>query len=106
MLEGLRLVWDKGFRKIELECDNSILVRDYPCRGAANCTMMELRLVYDMIIRAWDIRIQHISRDQNTVADCLTKVVSPILSRLILLDEPPLSVREYLLVDSNLSSLY
>ncbi|MBA0701070.1 hypothetical protein Goari_020366 [Gossypium aridum] len=26
ILEGLNLAWDKGFRKLELECDNALLV--------------------------------------------------------------------------------
>ncbi|MBA0847280.1 hypothetical protein Goshw_015552, partial [Gossypium schwendimanii] len=26
MLEGLHLAWNKGFRKLELECDNALLV--------------------------------------------------------------------------------
>ncbi|MBA0674282.1 hypothetical protein Goari_015888 [Gossypium aridum] len=26
MLEGLHLAWNKGFRKLELACDNALLV--------------------------------------------------------------------------------
>lgn len=26
MFEGIRLVWDRGYKKVELECDNSLLV--------------------------------------------------------------------------------
>lgn len=105
MLEGLQLAWDRGFRKVEVESDNSPLVETILTGGATDSSMMELRLVYDMIIKDWDVRIRHIPHDQNKVTDYLTKVVNLVLTRLILLDDPPLVVKKFLLVDFNLSRL-
>ncbi|MBA0631017.1 hypothetical protein Godav_003056 [Gossypium davidsonii] len=44
MLEGLCLVWDKWFQKLELECDNGLLVETILAGGDVDSRMTELRL--------------------------------------------------------------
>lgn len=62
MLEGLRLAWDKGYRKLELKCDHGFLVETIVEGGAIDSKMTELRLIYNMLKRLWDVRIRHIPR--------------------------------------------
>ncbi|MFQ6622119.1 hypothetical protein Gotur_003182 [Gossypium turneri] len=52
MLEGIHLAWNKGFQKLELECDNALLVEIILAGGAANSKLMELRLIHHMLIRS------------------------------------------------------
>ncbi|MBA0765874.1 hypothetical protein Gotri_014988 [Gossypium trilobum] len=85
MLEGLHLAWNKGFWKLELECDNTLLIEIILAGGAVNS--------------------RHILRAQNTVVDLLVKIEYPELLKFHLLEEPPPSVRELLLTNSNLSAL-
>ncbi|MBA0792585.1 hypothetical protein Gohar_017073, partial [Gossypium harknessii] len=65
MLEGLFLAWDKGFRKVEVECDNALLVELLFSSGGASSSLVELRLLHQALRRKWEIRIQHIPRTLN-----------------------------------------
>ncbi|KAH1056517.1 hypothetical protein J1N35_034582 [Gossypium stocksii] len=62
MLEGLSLAWDKGFQKLELDCDNGLLIETILARGATNSRMTELRLLHSMLICPWEVRVKHILR--------------------------------------------
>lgn len=44
MLEGLRIAWEKGFRQLDVECDNAILVETILASGAASSRMMNYNL--------------------------------------------------------------
>lgn len=59
MLEGLRLAWGRGYRKVEVECNNSLLVNLILVRATDN-KMLEVRLIHGMLNRSWDIRIRHV----------------------------------------------
>ncbi|KAK5825353.1 hypothetical protein PVK06_020177 [Gossypium arboreum] len=103
MLEGLHLAWDKGFLKLELECDNGLLVETILAEGATDSRMTELRLLHSMFICPWEVRVRHIPQAQNIVVDQLTKFVSQELIRFNLMEDPPSSIRELLMVEFNLS---
>lgn len=45
MLEGLVLAWDKGFRKIEVECYNALLVGLLLSGGGASSNLVELQML-------------------------------------------------------------
>lgn len=49
MLEGLFLAWDKGFRKVEVECDNTLLVELLLSGGGASSSLMELQLLHQVL---------------------------------------------------------
>ncbi|MBA0879945.1 hypothetical protein Goshw_023129 [Gossypium schwendimanii] len=51
MLEGLRLLWDKGYPEVELECDNALLVEIILAGEALDCHFMELRAIHKLIQR-------------------------------------------------------
>ncbi|MBA0815577.1 hypothetical protein Gohar_000340 [Gossypium harknessii] len=44
ILEGLPIAWEKGFRQVELECDNAFLVETLLAGGPASSRLVELRL--------------------------------------------------------------
>ncbi|MBA0855139.1 hypothetical protein Goshw_009665, partial [Gossypium schwendimanii] len=54
MLEGLHLAWNKGFWKLELECDDTLLIEIILAGGAVNSRLTELRLIHYMLIRSWE----------------------------------------------------
>lgn len=45
-LEGLFLAWDKGYRKIEVECDNALLIDLLLSGGRVHSSLVELRLLH------------------------------------------------------------
>lgn len=100
MLEGIQLAWDKRYRKVEMEGDNSLLIESILVGSVVDRKMMELRLVHGMLIRPWVVRIRHIPRTKNAIVDCLTKIVSHDLMWLTVLEDPPQVVRGLLLVDA------
>lgn len=54
MLEGLFLAWDKGYKKIEIESDNALLVDLLNLGGGISSNLMEVRfsiVSYDIIGR-------------------------------------------------------
>lgn len=51
MLEGLFIAWEKGFRKVEVECDNTLLVELILSYGRANSSLVELRLLHQLLCR-------------------------------------------------------
>lgn len=106
MLEGIQLAWDSGYRKVELECDNSLLVKSIIAGGAVVSKMMELRLLHGMLIRPWVVRLCYIPGTQNAMMDCLAEIVNLILLQFTLMEDPSQSIRELLLNDSNLSGLH
>ena len=70
---GLQLTWDRGYRKVILESDSSVVVglmNGDKVSMDRNCTLiMKIR---DMLDRAWEVRTVHIYREANCVADWLT----------------------------------
>ncbi|KAK5836378.1 hypothetical protein PVK06_012165 [Gossypium arboreum] len=49
MLERLHLLWDKGYRQVELECDNTLLVEIMLVGGDIDSHFMELRAIHKLI---------------------------------------------------------
>ncbi|KAK5840961.1 hypothetical protein PVK06_009869 [Gossypium arboreum] len=105
VIEGLQLAWNKEFWKLELECDNTLLVEIILTGGAADSRLMELQLIHHVHIQSWEVRVRHIPLVQNTVANLLAKIEDPELLRFHLLEELPPFVWELLMADSNPSIL-
>ncbi|KAK5795152.1 hypothetical protein PVK06_036410 [Gossypium arboreum] len=73
MLEGLRLTWRKGYRQVELESDNALLVELTLPGKLIDSPLMEIRAIRTLLQRNWKVRICHISRDRSTVVDFMAK---------------------------------
>ncbi|MBA0792797.1 hypothetical protein Gohar_017265 [Gossypium harknessii] len=82
ILEGLKLVWDQGFRKVELECDNAMLIE---------------------FIR--NVKSRHIQKDANKVADCIAKANGGVMDQLIIFEDSSRYVRNLLEEDIRQSLL-
>ncbi|MBA0791408.1 hypothetical protein Gohar_015987 [Gossypium harknessii] len=72
ILEALIIAWENGFRQLDLECDNALLVETLLAGGAANSRMVE---------------------SQNDVADHMAKITSSSSTNLQLFEDPPISVK-------------
>lgn len=103
MLEGLFLAWDKGFWKVGVECDNALLVELLLPGGGASSSLVELQLLHQVLCRKWEIRIRHISRTLNGVADHMTKCADTSSSLIRLFRSPPASVMNLLRKDRKMS---
>lgn len=76
------IAWGKGFRQIELECVNVLLVEFVLVRWYADSSLVELHLIYQLLIRNWKVKICHILKSLNEMADHMTKCTVNGLSLL------------------------
>lgn len=51
MLEGLKIAWDKGYRKVKVESTNVLLVELLLVGGKDNSTVAELWLLHHLLCR-------------------------------------------------------
>ncbi|MBA0767775.1 hypothetical protein Gotri_016631 [Gossypium trilobum] len=58
---------------VEVECDNALLVELILFGGGANSSLVELRLLHQLLRQRWEVCVRHIPRDQNGVADHMAK---------------------------------
>lgn len=72
ILEGLFLAWDKGY-KVEVECDNALLVELLRSGGAMSNNLVEVRLIHQVFRRNWEVYLCHVPRKINEVADAMAK---------------------------------
>ncbi|MBA0664720.1 hypothetical protein Goklo_004681 [Gossypium klotzschianum] len=77
VLEGIQLAWEKGFRQVKVESDNVMLIKSLQDGLAV-------------------LKFRHIHRSNNKVADCLAKEAEGDLDRHLVLEEPSVSVQEFL----------
>ncbi|MBA0670984.1 hypothetical protein Goklo_029171 [Gossypium klotzschianum] len=103
MLEGLFLAWDKGFRKVKVECENALLVELLLFGEGASSSLVELQLLHQALRRKWKIRIRHIPITLNGVVDHMTKCADTCSSLIRLFRAPPASVMNLLGIDCNMS---
>lgn len=64
--------------------------------GADSNSLVELRLISYHFKRNWKIRIRHVLRSQNMVANQMTKLACSSESKLLLFMDPPSSIQELL----------
>lgn len=99
VLEGLIIAWDKGFRHIQVECDNALLVELFLAGERENSNLVELCLLHQILIRRWSVRNHHITRIHNEVTVHMVKCYIPSVSNLQEYDDLPDSIKNLLLID-------
>nr|GMC97865.1 putative RNA-directed DNA polymerase [Ipomoea batatas] len=77
VLKGLKIAWERGFRKVMVETDANNIVEalNMPNSGS-NYRGLLANIIQDCkqwLMKPWDITVTHIFREQNRVADVLAK---------------------------------
>ncbi|MBA0590275.1 hypothetical protein Gorai_018988, partial [Gossypium raimondii] len=54
LLEGLEFAWGKGYHRVEIESDNSILVTIIQNGQATNKNYSEVKLIQDWCLKSWE----------------------------------------------------
>ncbi|KAF7806109.1 ribonuclease H [Senna tora] len=104
ILDGLELLWCKGFRSVTLECDSEEALElikngtadNHPCSGLVHC-------IRDCINRCWNVDLQHVYREANRAADLMAKLSLFIPEGLQSFDAPHAEL--WSILSSGLSSL-
>ncbi|MBA0686956.1 hypothetical protein Goari_014523, partial [Gossypium aridum] len=88
-LDGLKLILDRGFKRILIQTDSleaAFVIQEGAFR-ISNTTL--LRRIKQILKQRM---IQHIPREENTIADSLVKKVQDRRLGLRLFEDPPLKV--------------
>ncbi|KAK8607827.1 hypothetical protein V6N13_023277 [Hibiscus sabdariffa] len=72
--DGLRHAWDGGFRRVELETNNAEAANI--CNGLSSTLQhgVLVSTIHDLLQRSWQVRIRHVGRSGNAVADKLARL--------------------------------
>lgn len=96
-LEGLLLAWTKGYRHVELQLDSKVVVSQLTGNGSG--TMMGRGLVHrlqQMLQRQWQVKILHIYREANMVADGLACIACEGGEGMHFWEHPPERILQFL----------
>ncbi|MBA0742224.1 hypothetical protein Gogos_015302, partial [Gossypium gossypioides] len=103
ILEGLKLSWKRGFRQVEVESDNALLIDTIRNDFAENNNTVEIRLIHEWCNRERQVKLQHVLRESNKVVGCLAKTTGGGMNQLVVLVDPPSHVRR--LLEENIDNL-
>ncbi|CAN1148968.1 Putative ribonuclease H protein At1g65750 [Linum perenne] len=74
ILEGMKLTWNKGIKKLMIQSDSKATIGMLSTRRSKNNQHASLiEEFYDLLSRDWHVSIHHIYREPNYVADYLAK---------------------------------
>ncbi|MBA0664903.1 hypothetical protein Goklo_004846, partial [Gossypium klotzschianum] len=89
IVKGMKLAWLKGYKQVEINCDNVMLI-DTICNGFASIrNIAEVWLIHEWCNKNWKVKFRHVLRGSNKVADCLAKAAIGKLNQVVLFPIPP-----------------
>ncbi|KAF7806413.1 heat shock 70 kDa protein-like [Senna tora] len=87
---GLLTAWDKGFRKIQIESDNSVIMKIVQFEhGSPHPLRYILLRIKDLVQRDWHVEFKHVFREGNRVADCMAFHAHSMALGLNVFIDPP-----------------
>lgn len=89
ILEGLQLAWELGYKQVEVNCDNALLVDTFYNGFAAISRLNEIQQIHVWCSKAWKVKFCHVLKGTNKVADLLAKTAVGPLDKLQAFHVPP-----------------
>ncbi|KAF7822893.1 ribonuclease H [Senna tora] len=105
IMYSLREAWERGYRKVELECDSSMAIKgvlETDC--STNMSHPTLFNIKAMLEKEWEVRIKPIPRSMNNCADRLAKMSLSYPSGILSLETMPEWIRKEVEKDMGLAS--
>ncbi|MBA0854234.1 hypothetical protein Goshw_027885, partial [Gossypium schwendimanii] len=88
LLEGLKFVWAQGYRQVEIESDNVLLIVVIQNGLAVSSKYSEVRQVYEWCFKVWDVTFHQILKDSNRVVGRIAKEAGGEMEQLIAYVDP------------------
>ncbi|MBA0623855.1 hypothetical protein Godav_009290, partial [Gossypium davidsonii] len=85
-----------GYRQVEIERDNTLLIAVIQNRLAVSSKYSEVCQEYKWCFKDWDVAFRQILRDSNKVVDCIAKEARGEMEQLIIHVDPLKYVRSLL----------
>lgn len=101
VIQGLKLAWDKGFRKVRLEVDSLVVVKDW-LMSTNSCNNNTSNLVFvcqQLLAQEWEVVINHVYRECNQAADFLANEALNHERGIEILQDPPAGILHLLSSD-------
>ncbi|KAG7557811.1 Reverse transcriptase domain [Arabidopsis suecica] len=97
---GLVIAWERGFRRVELEVDSELVV-GFIKMGVSDAHPLSflVRLCHSFIARDWLVRVTHVYREANRLADGLANYAFTLELGFLYLDSCPDVIHDVLLED-------
>ncbi|KAE8672478.1 hypothetical protein F3Y22_tig00111841pilonHSYRG00327 [Hibiscus syriacus] len=92
---GLQVAWDYGLEIPQIQTDNKQVVNLLDDHNAIAHFLSLVRAITNMRKRAWITNILWIPREDNQVADNLTKTAPPRHFQLVIHDTPPTEIGKH-----------
>ncbi|KAF7800755.1 Ribonuclease H protein [Senna tora] len=102
IVDGLEMLWEKGFRKVTIECDSEVAL-ELVSNGVVDihpCSALVQR-VRSLIDRHWDTELVHVFREANQAADFMAKLSHSLAEGFHVFDSPHVGLRSVLAADLN-----
>ncbi|CAN1806610.1 Putative ribonuclease H protein At1g65750 [Linum perenne] len=100
IVEGLKLAWSLGLRKVAVQTDSraavSILQRGIGMKHQHEALVAEF---IDLSLREWDVQLSHVYREANCAADHLANLGHSFSIGMYLFDFPDASLAHWLRYD-------
>lgn len=97
---GLVVAWERGWRRVRLEVDSALVVGFLQSGiGDSHPLAFLVRLCHGFISKDWIVRITHVYREANRLADGLANYAFTLPFGFLLLDSCPEHVSSILLED-------
>ncbi|CAI0401383.1 unnamed protein product [Linum tenue] len=99
ILQGLRCAWELGVRKVLLQTDSQAAIRIIEAATNTHPHYHIVLQVRRMVQCNWEVRIEHIYRESNMVADFLASTGHDLLVEIHPILAPDLRLHYWLLFD-------
>ncbi|KAK8593152.1 hypothetical protein V6N12_045237 [Hibiscus sabdariffa] len=106
ILVGLQLAWSMGISRLQVQSDNSVVVRLVLDSMASTSTSPLVHAIAMLSNRDWSIEFIWVPREQNMVVDSLSKFFPNLHYNLTVLDDAPEFSRPILIRDRDCPPYY
>ncbi|KAH1046355.1 hypothetical protein J1N35_037139 [Gossypium stocksii] len=60
IVEGMKLAWLKGFKQVEINCDNAMLIDTIRNGFTSISNIVEVRLIHEWYNKDWKVKFRHV----------------------------------------------
>ncbi|KAK3211028.1 hypothetical protein Dsin_015734 [Dipteronia sinensis] len=90
LFEGLKFVWETGFRKVEVESDSKVIVELLLKKIDLKHPIFSLINSYKKMIDSdWCCKVCHVYRESNRLVDCLASLGHYLNPGIVFFENPP-----------------
>ncbi|KAF7839915.1 ribonuclease H [Senna tora] len=98
---GLKLAWDKGFKKVIVESDSSLVVNQILGKNTSKSSVHPItQSIKSLLLYSWEVEIKYSPRSSNMCADGIAKKGLSWLGGLVYYNDPPNFLLRQLRLDS------